>query len=731
MTTYRIGSILVHPEQPDFDTILEAAYKGKLQPFCMCKGEPGLPMHIAHINGGYWIRRNPRTGKQHEVRCGSWEIPDEFSGRADVFGSGISYDGEKALLRLAFPLAKQGNRIAPPMNAGGNEDKLSVSNGGKRLSLQGLLHALWDEAGLASWQGGEPERKWEYVHESLMMSTDDKVVKQHPLSHFIFIPEPWERERAEEQEASRRKRLIEFAVQQGKKGHQLMLLIGELKKIESSSSGGIRFVVRHVPGFSFSGNEKLKERIEKHYSKEAIVVRATEEKWSHQIVAATFSVLPEGTAEIEEICYMPVNSQWIPFDNIYEHDLIAKLIGTKRSFIRPLRYNRLKTSVMSTVVLTDTESGPTALYIIPPDQDSDRVRNASLEVDYHKWFWDTKESNEIPEIPARHEGAEEAIGYLSKVPGNSHAPTTRADTRPPVGLVPAPPPSHPFIRSLASTASSVHPPSSTQHASAPSTVSTIVQGGPESTSPQASSAPKAQPIVSKPIPAETPHSGQEKTQITVEHPGPQQGGVSSPAPIPIASVSRTEQDVHSNLAQQSRVAAAPTPSVRQANPIQTTVPAKLMTSPPTASGRALPLSPSFVSKPEPTSTSQTAGPQAQAGSRPLAPSGTGTPRSVPAGVPTSSSSASHVKSVTGARAMNGLLSRLQTPQVSRPVMQQSRPSNRAAVPTGSTPSTPGTIAQNAGAFTVSAAPTAKPASAAEIQTETPEGRQQGSNSSAA
>ena len=190
------------------------------------------------------------------------------------------------------------------------------------------------------------------------MAADDKVVKQHSLSHFMFIPVPWSRERAEEQEAARRKRFIEFAVQQGKRGHQLMLLIGELKKCEDSSTGGIRFVVRHVPGFSFSGNDKLKERITKHYAKEVGAVKATEERGSHQIVAATFSVMPEGTAEIEEICYMPVNSQWIPFDNIYEHDLLAKLIAAKRSFMRPLRYNRLKTSVMPSLVLTDTGGGP-------------------------------------------------------------------------------------------------------------------------------------------------------------------------------------------------------------------------------------------------------------------------------------------------------------------------------------------------------------------------------------
>jgi hypothetical protein len=451
MTTYRIGSILVHPGQENIGEILEAAYKSRVAPLCMCKGEPGIPMHIAHINDSYWIRRNPRTGLQHEMGCGSWEMPDDLSGRADISGTGISNDGDKTFLRLDFPLAKQGNREAPPTKLGGNEDRLSVTNGGKRLSIQGLLHALWDEAGLSKWEGGGPRRSWGYVQKNLLAAIEDKVVKQHPLSHFMFIPEAWTRQNAAELETARRKRFIEFAVQQDKKGHQLMLLIGEMKKIEPSSAGGFHFVVWHVPGFSFSGNDILKDRIDKHYSKESIIVSATTEMGSHQIVAATFSVRPEGTAEIEEICYMPVNNQWIPFDNIYEHEMIQGLIATGRSFLKPLRYNRRKTAVMPSAVLTDTENGPTAMYIIMPDQDSDQVQSAGLEVNYGKWYWDTKEGDRMPMLPEKLEATAGELQYLQRMNSQGVPNATLPVHRP--KPVPQGAPAHPFIRPSVQTAS--------------------------------------------------------------------------------------------------------------------------------------------------------------------------------------------------------------------------------------------------------------------------------------
>jgi hypothetical protein len=537
MTTYRIGSILVHPEQSDFSVVLGDAYKANLKPFCMCKGEPGFPMYITHIGDGFFIKRNPNTGRAHEVGCGSWEMPDEFSGRSDL-GSGVTYEEGKALLRLAFPLAKQGNRVAPPPKAGGSDDKLSVKNDSKRLSLQGLLHMLWDEAGLAKWQGGGPDRKWDLVRQSLLEAADDKVVKQHALSYFMFVPEAWVRERAEEQESMRRKRFIEFSVQQSKKGHQLMLLIAEVKSIEPSSSGGYRMVFKHVPGFSFSLNDELKGRIDKHYAKEAMVAKSTEERHSHQIVAATFSVQAEGTAEIEEICYMPVNSQWIPFDNIYEHELFGKLISTKRTFLRPLRYNRLKTAVMPSVVLTDTGSGPTALYVVPPEQDSEKYHAASLEVDYNKWFWDMKEqADKMPDLPPRMETTEGEREYLERVGQQPHGGAAPPVVRTTPVFKPEPPPAHPFLNTSTLAGSQPQatsgPPNNrpTPRSAPPASVSAAAAPAASTSNEVSSSASASQPPAAAPV-----HTVQQANETQRTQPQAQVAAAVKTLSIPLQPV---------------------------------------------------------------------------------------------------------------------------------------------------------------------------------------------------
>ncbi len=439
--------MLVNPKQADIAKILAQAYaeykaKGKLRPMCLCNGEPGLPMYIVNSNDNYFIKRMPNTGRLHAVGCGSWDMPDEFSGRSDVFGSGISDDGENTKLRLSFPLAKQGSRIAPEPNPNSSDDKLSVNNGGKRLSLQGLLHMLWEDAGLNKWEANDPNRTWEHVFQSINMAVEGKVVKQHPLGRFLYIPQPDRKGTIEEQEGDRKKRFIEFAIKEGKQGHQLMLLIAELTEIKEYGGGGYRAIVQHVPGFSFIVNDHLNDRITKTYSKETSAIKATAEKWTHQIVAATFSVMPEGSAEIEEISYMPVTAQWIPFDNIYENDLISKLVKTRRSFTRSLRYNRAKGVSMPSVVLTDTGSNPTALFVVAPDQDIEKVQRESLELPYDKWFWDLRETALVPTLPLRRERAAEEIDFQGTARETVKAAVSQA---PPAAAV------HPFLKNETSS----------------------------------------------------------------------------------------------------------------------------------------------------------------------------------------------------------------------------------------------------------------------------------------
>ena len=107
MARYSIGQATVSPDQPDFEQMLQSAYNSKLRPNCLCVGASGVPMYISQINGRFWLKRMPDTGRQHATGCASWEMPEEFSGRSDLYGSGFTYEENEVKLRLNFPLSRR------------------------------------------------------------------------------------------------------------------------------------------------------------------------------------------------------------------------------------------------------------------------------------------------------------------------------------------------------------------------------------------------------------------------------------------------------------------------------------------------------------------------------------------------------------------------------------------------------------------------------------------------
>ena len=399
MAQYRIGQAILSPEQPDFDQMLGSAYNSRLRPICQCVGDPGVPMYIVQINGRFWLKRMPNTGRQHAIGCASWEMPEEFSGRSDLYGSGLTYDEDKVKLRLSFPLSRRGSQ-APPAVAKSSTDKPSVQADIKRLTLRGLLHYLWDEAGLTKWPGKSTKRNWAFVNESLTIAADGKTVKQGDLQHYLYLPEPWIKEHREEIAGRRRERFAATSGSDGKNAHQLLLLIAEVKEIKQAGIG-FSTVLFHLPDCSFIMDQKLHERLLRHFGRE--VRMWTGKSPGHIMIAATFSVSPEGSPQFEEVSLMFVSEEWIPYENVYELALIQKLVADKRSFLRLLRYNRPSDAPMPAFLLTDHGNEPVALYVIDAEfsLDDRQVEAAASASKYEYWVWSSRtHAGAVPTLPA-------------------------------------------------------------------------------------------------------------------------------------------------------------------------------------------------------------------------------------------------------------------------------------------------------------------------------------------
>jgi hypothetical protein len=252
-----------------------------------------------------------------------------------VLGSAITEDpatGETTL-KLDFPLARMPGRSTMPQ-PGGESD--SVSSSGTRLSLRGLLHYLWDQAGLTRWHPGfAGKRSWATVRRKLVQAALHKSARGHSLCSRLYLPEPFS---VDERDAINKRRLAQWqqAAAMPGKPQDLMLLIGEVKEIVPARYG-FKAVIKHLPDQAFAIDEQLYRRLGRRFEPELALWGASDD--IHMVMIATFGVGSAGVPAIHELCLMPATRQWLPVADGFEKQLLDRLVGENRFFVKGLHYN--------------------------------------------------------------------------------------------------------------------------------------------------------------------------------------------------------------------------------------------------------------------------------------------------------------------------------------------------------------------------------------------------------
>lgn len=423
MAKYRIGDKTISPAEANFEQVLQAAKQAGLRPECLCTGDAGVVMYIAQINNRFWLKRMPNSGRMHAVGCASWETPEEFSGRHDLVGSALRYkEKEEVALRLGFSLSHRGKGDGDAMERSNKEKPTAkVAPEDARLTLKSLLHYLWDEAGLTAWTGGDEPRDWPFVHDSLSLAAARKTVKHAELQNYLFIPKPRSRHTQGEIDSDRRKRFGQIAGFDDKKVRHLLLMTGQVKSMKQVG-GDWNVLFEEMPGYPFLIKGDLHAQMIKHLGREMRLVSS--ESPGFLVLVGTFYVEQGGIAVFEEVSLMYVNESWIPYESIYERDLIGALIEQKRSFLRLLRYNRPNASPMPTLLLTDCGDDPVAVYVLDAESStsSGQMTAAAAASKYESIVWDPKVTGDIPTVPPKTEGGARRSAMDAALLPNPFAP---------------------------------------------------------------------------------------------------------------------------------------------------------------------------------------------------------------------------------------------------------------------------------------------------------------------
>lgn len=176
----------------------------------------------------------PSPARNTIPRASLFEPPYELSGLGALMGSAIQLDPTTgmAALKLEFSLSKRGSRTSPVGAGNGVAD--SVNGEPRKMTLRGLLHYLWHEAGMTKWTSAwVGKRRWWNLQWHLLEAAKQMVVKGAPLSDILYIPEQFRSQNKQAIEQRRTEALV-HALPPKSGPRPLMVLVGEVKEFASA-----------------------------------------------------------------------------------------------------------------------------------------------------------------------------------------------------------------------------------------------------------------------------------------------------------------------------------------------------------------------------------------------------------------------------------------------------------------------------------------------------------------
>jgi Protein of unknown function (DUF1173) len=243
MARYLFGSHVYASDDESWQRVLQKAHVAKIRPSCQCLRLEAAPqLYIAMARGQYMIKRMPYTGPQHAPHCEHYQPPPELSGLGQVHGSAIreEMENETTTLALDFPLTKGRSR---PLGTASDVEHESVRSDGTKLTMRGLLHYLYDDAGLTRWTPAmDGKRSWFIVRRELLAAAFSKKTKGRHLPDLLYIPESFSVERQDEIKA---RQLDSLSALSGATTAR-MLLIGEVKLLDEARFGKA-LIIKHMP----------------------------------------------------------------------------------------------------------------------------------------------------------------------------------------------------------------------------------------------------------------------------------------------------------------------------------------------------------------------------------------------------------------------------------------------------------------------------------------------------
>jgi hypothetical protein len=306
VSTYLIQGKELGPDAEKFNDALAEAYRERRRPVCLCSAA-GAEMYVARLGTHFILKRMPLTGELHAPDCPSSWRPSVQQSVAPAGESGCFEESAPGTtsIRLAFPMTQHDVTA----NCMTSSFQGSLGEGVPRLSLDGLLHYLWERASLTKWHPAfAGKRNWFVVRKRLLEAAQSTFVGRRALSERLYVPEFF---RLAERSAinARNSAIWRGACAGPGTERRFMLVIAEVKRIRPYRQGGGYMQLKHVPERRFEVDPPTYTFMSRRFQAELSLLGTSNQV--RMMLIATFC-FHDRMAEVFEISLVPFSAEWLP-----------------------------------------------------------------------------------------------------------------------------------------------------------------------------------------------------------------------------------------------------------------------------------------------------------------------------------------------------------------------------------------------------------------------------------
>jgi len=376
-------------------------YKEK-RPLCGCRNDRKLELYVAQKNF-FYLAKMPNTGHLHASYCPFYESEVSTSGRQVYRKSAIQVtDEDQTAIKMSCGLGV----ITPAIDAAassepGPDDKIKVKKG--RVSLIALIHLLWEKMEYHRWHPNMSGRRNYFTwHKHALEAAQHIEVKKSPLSNYLYIPEPFRVDNAEEI-ITRTKRKLNQLLKDNRGRAKRMLTIGILKSIKQTDYGyAIR--LKHTPqNIVFYVDFETIEKYFKKTGAEQDIHDWLEDPTMNEAVALAVQRSEKGYLTVKQMASQHVTTNFIPFHDPAENEIAGYL--KTRMYQKQLAYDASSSHPYPNYLLLDAGHDQLPLYVLGLPGSSKRDAVIREQIEKHEeneepfWFWDLSIEENFPELP--------------------------------------------------------------------------------------------------------------------------------------------------------------------------------------------------------------------------------------------------------------------------------------------------------------------------------------------